>query len=247
MNVSRTELAARNNAIWCDSVCRAHGVPGEFLPTVWLNRSLPPLYHSNLIVISHSGIREKTLDYIQELIDLPLPGKWSVKDSFSNLELGALGFDLLFAASWIWHDPAPLRPGRSSSGIRWSRIVSPEELAHWETAWAWDPHNLDAFGKPAQFPAALLEDRQIVFFTGALGQEIIAGGIANRTGELVGLSNVFVNAGDITAAWSGLVNCVQEAFPVLPIVGFEREYELETARACGFKPIGNLRVWTRHT
>ena len=220
MNASRLELAARNNAIWCDSVCRAHGVPGEFLPALWLNRNTPPPYHPNLVVISASADRRQILASIRELIDLPLAGRWSVKDSFSDLELGPLGFDVLFAASWIWRDPAPLGPGRTSSGIRWRRIVSPEELARWESAWAGDPQNLDASGKPAQFPAALLEDRQIVFFAGALGREIIAGGIANRTGAVVGLSNIFVNAGDITAAWSGLINCVQEAFPALPIVGY---------------------------
>ena len=31
--------AARNNAEWCDAVCRAHGNPGEFHDDIWLNRN----------------------------------------------------------------------------------------------------------------------------------------------------------------------------------------------------------------
>ena len=33
------EMAARNNAAWCDAVCRAHGVPGEFALRISQGRS----------------------------------------------------------------------------------------------------------------------------------------------------------------------------------------------------------------
>jgi hypothetical protein len=245
MNASRLELAARNNAIWCDTVCRAHGVPGEFLPAVWLNRNQPPPYHSNLIVLSASSDPAKTIGYIRELIDLPLPGKWSVKDSFATLELEPLGFEVLFEATWIWLDPASREPDRSSPGIQWNRINSPADLADWVTAWSGNTLNSEAVGRPAQFPGSMLEDRQVAFFAGCQGREIAAGGIANRTDGVVGLSNVFVNAGDAQAAWAGLVNRVQLAFPGLPMLGYERSRALEFALACGFEPVGNLRVWIR--
>ncbi len=29
----------------------------------------------------------------------------SVKDSFGDVDLGALGFVVLFEAQWVWHDP----------------------------------------------------------------------------------------------------------------------------------------------
>jgi hypothetical protein len=246
MNSSHVEFAARNNAIWCDPVCRAHGVPGEFLPSVWLNRNTPPPFHSNLIVISDSGDCGKSLEHIRELIDLPLSGKWSAKDSFFNLELATLGFDVLFEASWIWCDQALTYSRHSSSGIHWSRIASAVELAHWENAWEGNSQNFDTIGKPAHFPRSLLEDRQVAFFAGTFEQEIIAGGIANRTGNVVGLSNVFVNSGDAPAAWIELVKILQDTFPALPLVGYERNQELESALACGFKSIGSLRVWIRH-
>jgi hypothetical protein len=38
MKKNITALAARNNALWCDAVCRAHDRPGEFHDTPWLTR-----------------------------------------------------------------------------------------------------------------------------------------------------------------------------------------------------------------
>ena len=41
--------AARNNAQWCDAVCRAHGNPGEFHDDIWLNR------HASATLLSERG------------------------------------------------------------------------------------------------------------------------------------------------------------------------------------------------
>jgi hypothetical protein len=240
------EFAARNNAIWCDTVCCAHGVPGEFFPTVWLNRNAPPPFHSNLVVTSNSSDRTATLDHIRDLMKLSLPSKWSVKDSFFNLELATLGFDVLFQASWIWRKPGVSNVSSSPTNIRWSRVTSPTELLRWEAAWSEDSRNADSNGKPAQFPSSLLADPEVVFFAGYQERNIVAGGIANRTGAVVGLSNVFVHSGDAIAAWSGLVKSTQDCFLDLPLVGYERDIALEAALACGFKPIGSLRVWICH-
>jgi hypothetical protein len=78
----------------------------------------------------------------------------------------------------------------------------------------------------------------------AAQQEIVAGAIANQTAGVAGLSNVFVNGIDETAAWAALVDMASDAFPGLPLVGYERSATLDVARACGFQPIGPLRVWT---
>jgi hypothetical protein len=246
MNLPRVELAARNNAIWCDTVCRAHGVPGEFFPTVWLNRSAPPPYYSNLVVVSNSGARSTTLEHIRDLMELPLPAKWSVKDSFFNLDLATLGFEVLFQASWIWREPGACNLSNSSTSIRWSRVTSSTELVHWEAAWSGGSRNANANSKPSQFPSSLLADPQVVFFAGCRGHKIVAGGIANRTGDVVGLSNVFVNSREAIAAWTGLVSSAQECFPNLPLVGYERDIALEAALANSFTSVGSLRVWMRH-
>ena len=245
MHASKVRLAARNNALWCDAVCHAHGVPGEFLATVWLNRSVPPPFHPNLIVVSDSGVQDITLEHIRDLMSLPLAANWSVKDSFFNLELGPLGFDPLFQATWIWRETGVGTASGVSTDVRWSRVTASEDLANWEASWAGHSRTSQARSAPAQFPSSLLTDPEHVFIAGFEGREIIAGGIANRTGNVVGLSNVFVNSGDAIAAWTGLVTAIEEAFPDVPLVGYERGAALDAALACGFMAIGPLRVWAR--
>lgn len=246
MHASKVRLAARNNALWCDAVCRAHGVPGEFFPTVWLNRSAPPPFHSNLIVVSDSGVHDSTLEHIRDLMSLPLAANWAVKDSFFNLELGPLGFDPLFQATWIWREPGVDAAGGVSTDVRWSRVTASEELANWEASWAGHSRNSGARSASPQFPGSLLKDAEHAFIAGLRGREIVAGGIANRTGNVVGLSNVFVSSGETIAAWTGLVTAIEQAFPDFPLVGYEGGAALDAALACGFEAIGPLRIWARH-
>lgn len=245
MSHRQVELAAHNNAVWCDTVCRAHGVPGEFLGTVWLNRRTPPPYHSNLVVMSDAEPRSAVVDHIRDLKALPLAADWTVKDSYFDLDLAGQGFGVLFEASWIWAAPALASGKVKPSGLRWSRVTSAAVLTRWNRAWAGDAGNAVARHRPAQFPASLLADPQIVFLAGSQGHAIIAGGIANRTGDVVGLSNVFVDGGNEAAAWAGLVDATSAAFPSLPLLGYERGRGLDLARACGFEAVGPLRVWQR--
>jgi hypothetical protein len=244
MSRHQVERAAYNNAVWCDTVCRAHGVPGAFIGPVWLNHKVPPPYYSNLVVMSDAGSRKAITDRIYRLMQRPLAPGWSVKDSYCNLDLARDGFAVLFEASWLWREPALRSTRQQTSGRRWSRVATAEELARWLAAWAGDSGNTEAIGRPAQFPASLLADPQVVFLAGVMGQEIVAGGIANQTAGVVGLSNVFVNGIDETATWAALVDLASDAFPGLPLVGYERGATLDVARAFGFQPIGPLRVWT---
>ena len=52
MTTSEAALCARNNALWCDAVCRAHGLPGEFLAGLWLNRRPVPRFYANAVTLS---------------------------------------------------------------------------------------------------------------------------------------------------------------------------------------------------
>jgi hypothetical protein len=67
-----------------------------------------------------------------------------------------------------------------------------------------------------------------------------AGAIANRTGSVVGVSNV---SGD--DAWTGLAEAVWREFPSLTLVGYEHGDDLDAALAAGFEEIGALRIWLR--
>jgi hypothetical protein len=164
MTYSRAEQAARNNAIWCDTVCRAHGVAGEFFDSVWINRRPSPPYYPNVVTLRDTSAPTAALRQIRELIELPLPGDWAAKDSFCTLDLAALGFDLLFEASWIWHGPLPCEPIAQSPKIQWVPVASSAELALWETGWSASAGSVVVADEPRQFPSSLLADRNVIIW-----------------------------------------------------------------------------------
>jgi hypothetical protein len=185
------------------------------------------------------------LAYIQDLVASGLPGSWSVKDSFCSLDLADLGFQLLFEATWLWRAPSPTVPHSANARTRWTWVRSALELTQWETTWSGDPTNRSSIQQPRLFMPALLADQDIAFIAAYQDEEIVAGAIANRTDDVVGLSNVFAPLADSALFWAGCVATVHDRFPGLPIVGYERGPELAVAQAVGFERVQDLRVWTR--
>jgi len=262
---SRAEQAARNNARWCDTVCRAHGLPGEFHAHLWLNRRPVPRYYPNAVTLSNTGGTSEQRAALQGLIAEGTLDNLAVKDSFCALDLAPLAFQFLFEATWLWRAPSRPEPISVMDGIQWAGVQEPSELARWETAWNGLPAD-EAAALPARrghpcpphapmramtarsariFPAALLDDEDLVFIAAYQGPHIVAGAIANRTEAVVGLSNVFVPPMEAARFWAGCVAAGLQAFPGLPLVGYERGEELIMARQLGFDDVGPLRVWVR--
>jgi hypothetical protein len=61
----------------------------------------------------------------------------------------------------------------------------------------------------------------------------------------VGLSNIFGPAEGAAQVWAGCVAAASDAFPGLPLVGYEHGRELAVAQALGFEILGPLRIWFR--
>jgi hypothetical protein len=59
---------------------------------------------------------------------------------------------------------------------------------------------------------------------------------------LIYSANLFGSAVDVV--WRSLVAMAGEIFSGLPLVGYERGYELAAAHRAGFETVGLLRVWT---
>ena len=155
-----------------------------------------------------------------------------VKDSFLDLGLSRLGFDELFRARWIFREPnAPVESGAAA----WSVVDSEDGLEEWTGA-------ADLVGI---IRSELLAEPsvRVVALYGPDG--LAGGGIANRTGSVVGVSNVFTTTMAVPDAWAGIVHALATLFPSLPQVGYERGESLESALAAGFSEIGRLRVWLR--
>jgi hypothetical protein len=245
VNLSDTRLAVLNNIRWYKAVFEAHELSSRLDGLVWLSREIPPPFHSNLIVLSASVSQTDIEAYVLELESVPRPDAWSLKDSYARLNLSSHGFSPLFEAEWIWRDPFQSISREAAASLVWAPVVSRAELTKWEDAWSGDARNTSGARITRQFPDRLLASPDHAFFAGRLDGRIVAGGIANRSPGVVGLSNMFSPTAFAEESWVALVSCASAAFPNTPLVGFGRGTELQRAKNVGFAPIGPLRVWCR--
>ncbi|MFJ7269589.1 hypothetical protein ACIQV3_23580 [Streptomyces sp. NPDC099050] len=235
--------AAYNNAAWCAAVCR----DGGFTDRAWSSPRRTPLYYPDAVTLT----RDTGTAALIAGIDTGAPGA-SVKDSFAVLDLAPAGFEVLFGAQWI-HRPASA-PG-AAPALAWSRVCGPAELEAWETAWdgeestgLFHPGLLDAEEEEEEAQAEEAQaggTPRIAFLAGRdAGGRILAGAAVNRTGEVVGISNVFSADGTPDdEAWTGALALIASLWPGLAVVGYESGDDLDTALRHGFTAIGPLRVW----
>ncbi|MBB4979610.1 hypothetical protein [Streptomyces nymphaeiformis] len=221
--------AVRNNAEWCQSMCRAHGLTGAFGPRAWTSTARTPLYYPDAVTLTE----EAGAGDVVTGIDRTTAGA-SVKDSYARVDLTSEGFRLLFEARWIARPaglPTPAAPGD------WRPVRTPEELAAWALAWSGDDAEDAALFRPE-----LLADPATTIVAG-YGDDgrIIGGGVLSASARVTGVSNLFA-AGDMdpSAAWAGVLASVPADRPV---VGYESGDDLPPARAAGFGELGPLRVW----
>lgn len=220
--------AAYNNAAWCAAVCRG----GGFTAQSWSSPRPTPLYYPDAVTLT----RDTDTAALLAGIDTVAP-RASVKDSFAVLDLAPAGFEVLFGAEWI-HRPASAPA--TAPALEWSRISGPAELEAWEAAW-------DGEESTGLFHPGLLTEEagEIAFLAGRDAEgRILAGAAANRTGEVVGISNVFTADGTPDdEAWAGALALTASLWPGLALVGYESGDDLDTALRHGFTAIGPLRVW----
>ncbi|AVZ72896.1 hypothetical protein SLUN_12565 [Streptomyces lunaelactis] len=226
--------AARNNAEWCEAMCRAHGLPGAFGDRAWTSEwRTPPLYPDAVTLAADATAWEVLAD-----IDTRAPG-CSVKDSFASMDLARDGFEVLFEAEWL-HRPAGLAAPVPPPGIEWARLRTPGELAAWEAVWG------GGQGLSGLFRAELLALNTTSVLAGYdTGGRVVAGAVASRSrsGAAVGISNLFASDDDLDGAWAGCLAAVAHWWPGEPVVGYEHGEDLAAAMRQGCVPVGPLRVW----
>lgn len=248
MCADRAERAAHNNAAWCGALCAAHGDAGQWLPAAWLRRTPAPPYYPNLVTLG-PAIGEAALAAL--LRQLPA-GACAVKDSFARLELAGHGFHLLFDAEWLWRESGGPLP--APAALDWRAVDSPALLAAWEAAW-WraaepEPKGEHQAARPRLFPDALLRRPELLFVAGHDGARVVAGGAWSRTqapgaGPVLGLACCFGGTSEDPSVRAALLRVAERWCPGLPQVGYETEAGAAQARACGFAPVGPLRVWLK--
>src|SRR5690606_23694950 len=138
--------AARNNAAWCDALCRAHGLPGVFTPYAWTNPRRTPPYYPDAVTLSAEATDAEVLPFIDGS-----PGA-SIKDSFAVL--APPGFRLLFEATWLHRAAGPAGAGMPAG---WDVVRDADGLRTWERSWG---------DEPGLFPPALLADPAVRILRG---------------------------------------------------------------------------------
>ncbi|XTZ13127.1 hypothetical protein ACQSSU_16360 [Micromonospora echinospora] len=219
MTHAEAVTAARNNAAWCDVVCRAHGTTGTSDADAWsVPRRSPPWYPDAVTLRP-----EASAAALLRRVDAGPEA--SVKDSFAALDLAPYGFRVLVEGQWI-HRPA----GGVPDGLPLTPVTTAPALA----AWA------EAHGGTALRHPALLADPGVTVLA-AYGPDgtVTGGAVVSAGGGAVGVSNVF--GSDPAAVWRGV--CAR--FGVGPLVGWEPDGDLPSALDVGFRPVGPLRVWRR--
>ena len=233
---SVTELvsaAARNNAEWCNTVCRSHGIGGAFGVGMWSSAMRTPSLYPDAVTLDPAVTAAAVLSQV----DIS-PG-CSIKDSFATLEVSSHGFDVLFDAMWIALD-SDVEEVPDPTGIEWARVETPREFEAWERAWR--GADIDAAGI---LVPALLSEAAVDVVAGERDGAIVAGAIANRSDRVIGISNVFSRGHDPDETWSSLRGWFARTDPGRPIVGYESGPDLDAALRAGFTAIGPLRVWLR--
>ena len=228
-------ICVLNSVHWYEAVFRTHGLSGAPADGMWTSRGKPPPYYSNAVTLDPSG-RVAQLAALQDL-EVALGWSWTVKDSFSVLDLTSLGFRPLFDAEWIWRDP-PVTPTRGRPDTAWRRVTTAAELERWEAAWRENGSPAD----PRVFLPELLANRTVALFAAYRRGVLVAGCAANRSAEAVGFSNFF-DVGDSDLTLAAAVNEVARFGTGLPVVGYEAGETLVRVRTLGFRPVGPLRVW----
>lgn len=195
--------AVRNNAEWCDLVCRANGLATRWNTNVWKCERRSPPFYPDAVTLSPAATAAEVLTGIDSSAGC------SIKDSFACLEFE--GFRILFEAQWIRRAPR-------DTAVEWKRL---------ESMRAWPAIHPDVFANPSVTALGAYE-----------GDTLVGGAIANLTGSVVGISNVF-------GEWARAADAVSGCFPGVPIVGYESGAELDAALGSGFEATGPLRVWLR--
>lgn len=222
---ARLPWAVHNNAKWCDLVCRFHGIETRFDPDLWSTAQRSPQFYPDAVTLRPHLGPEAVLAAIS------LGAGASVKDSFATLDLDRHGFDELFEARWLAREPGQCKNQSRS----WTVVETEACMGEW----------IAAAGLTGILGPELLRQPEVRFLAARDRHGICAGAIANVSGPVVGVSNVFAATIAEDEAWAGIPAAVNAVFPSAVLVGYERGASLRTAVAAGFRDIGPLRVWMK--
>ncbi|MHA6629381.1 hypothetical protein ACU61A_28425 [Pseudonocardia sichuanensis] len=216
--------AVRNNAEWCDLMCRTHGSGGTFTDRAWTSpHRTPPRYPDAVTLLPEA-------EPADVLAGIDTTRGCSIKDSFARLDLSGAGFVPIVEAEWIARRSG--EPPRTPP-TPWAAVSTARELTGWAAAWNGGVTDL--------FRPQLLAHPAVRVLAAYRKGEIVAGAVVKSSGAVAGVSNLFAVDGNLEEAWAGVLS----ALPRHHVVGYETGPALAAARRLGFTSTGPLRVWLR--
>ena len=219
------ELAVRENATWCDLVCRSHRLRPDPDARVWSSDRRTPSRYPDAITLDPNVGEYDVLGRIHDA-----PGA-SVKDSFAVLDLAPDGYRVLFDATWFARPPDPAPAG---AGDAFERITDKFTFGAWRHTWGGPDDVL--------LPGLLRTSAVTILGARTPDERYDRGGILHRTSiggtSVVGLSNTFGPVGDVALAATAYS---ADAW----IVGYDSAEVVAELGALGFVGCGPLRVWVR--
>ena len=218
-------LAVRENAAWCDLVCRLHRFTPEGDGRLWWSARRTPDLVPDAITLAPDVSVLDVLGRVNNSVGA------SVKDSFATLDLTDQGWTVLFDATWVARPPGTGGDDEVASTFAIVRERFP--FAAWCRAWGASAGVLPTGLRRAPGVTVLGREGDAGFTDGAIVHRTEIGGTA-----VAGLWNVF-------GAWADIADAVSDRHPEAWIVGYERGAALDVALAAGFTAIGPLRVWNR--
>jgi hypothetical protein len=230
--VAWTSTAARNNADWCDALCRTHGARTTLDEVAWTSRTRTPPFYPDAVTL----VPEPDVPSLLARIDNA--AGCSIKDSFATLDLTAHGYQVLLEAEWIVRTSTGPQP--AVAGPRWDTVQDVDDLATWEQAWRGHDD-----GSSGLFRAELLDNDAVAMLGARSAAGVVAGAVLYRSSDAVGISNFFTTPTAPANTWASCLAFAETLFPGSTLVSYASGRALAAARDHNFAPAGPLRVWLR--
>jgi hypothetical protein len=114
----------------------------------------------------------------------------------------------------------------------WTTVSTERDFVRWR----------EACGLADVLPAALLRDESVRFLQRKRAHAISAGAVLNRSGAVVGLTNLFSTSNPLDEVWGDVAALCGQHFPSCPIVGYQRGRDLDAPINTGFTDLAALGV-----
>lgn len=228
----RIAQMAANNAAWINMAVSALGISGEFTPVLWQNvNDMPPIFPN---ADTLGGTIAQKMSAIEQLVETRSGRVVAIKDSWAELDLSPLGFDILFEAHWLYRHPHPLPIPQSDLDIE--PITTADRLHDFALA-------CNGPDIPTEvYSPSLLNTPEITWLAGQKDRQIIAGVTAVKAEGLNGINNYF---GESDLHKQHIIAAAINVFPDLPASTYTRTSSVPLFLDLGFETVGNLRIWLR--